>query len=341
MRIGTNPAKIEDNKVESLFFHQVVIPVYLPKLEGYYKEGLEILKICLESIIITIHDKTFVSVVNNGSCSEVKSYLNRMLDKGKIHEVIHTTSIGKINAISKAISGHNFDLVTITDADVLFVNEWQKAVYEVYEAYPKAGVVGTTPNSKMLKHLTENIHFDSFLNKNLKFRPVPQPEDMRKFANSIGHDKLFNKISLNNILSIKKNKVVATLGTGHFVATYKKDCLKKLRNFKMCNHKMGGKAMREFLDAPIFNDDYWRLSTYENYTFHLGNQVEEWALQSLKNIKYNSNRIKPEKPNFKPHKVYGLIIFKKFIVRKLFFSSYIWHVYLKFLGLNRGDSRHF
>ena len=48
MRKGTNPAKLKDNKVENHCFHQIIVPVYLPKLEGYYAEGLDILKLIYE-----------------------------------------------------------------------------------------------------------------------------------------------------------------------------------------------------------------------------------------------------------------------------------------------------
>lgn len=46
MRVGFNPNK--DKKVpESSYFHQVVIPVYIPNLDGYFKDSLSILKYCL------------------------------------------------------------------------------------------------------------------------------------------------------------------------------------------------------------------------------------------------------------------------------------------------------
>lgn len=342
MRKGTNPAKLEDSKVENPCFHQVIVPVYLPKLEGYYKDGLDILKMCLESIYLTVHDKTFISVVNNGSCDEVKSYLDGMLKAAKIHEVIHTSSIGKINAIAKALSGHNFDLVTITDADVLFINGWQKAVYGIYEAFPKAGMVGTTPNSKMLRYLTENIHFDNLFLKNLKFRPVAQPEKMRKFSISIDNEKMFNEVSLNKILSLKRNEVIATLGTGHFTATYKKELLHSIRK-SYDLFKISADSDRTYLDIPSIKKGHWRLCTYENYTFHLGNHVDDWAIELLKDLKSKSNQeiSTQTKPDFKPHQNYSFSPFKQFLIKKLFFNSYTWRHYLKYLGLSRDEAMKF
>ena len=342
MRKGTNPAKLEDNKVENDCFHQIIVPVYLPELTGYYEQGLDILKLCLDSIYLTVHDKTFISVVNNGSCEAVKTYLDDCLKAKKIQEVIHTSAIGKINAIAKGLSGHDFDLVTITDADVLFVNGWQRAVYDIYETFPRAGMVGTTPNSKMLKYLTENIHFDNFFNKQLKFRPVANPDDMLRFAESIGNKSLFKNVSLNKILSIEKDNVIAALGTGHFSATYKKECFEGLKIFIRTGKKMGGDVMKNILDMPILDIGLWRLATYNNYTFHLGNQLDDWALEKFKNLKSNSSSSlvldKPKIPQFnKPF----LSMLRVKIFRKLFFNKYIWKKVLRFRGLSKQEASNY
>ena len=69
MRIGDNPKK-EKAIEQSEYFHQVVIPVYIPHFEGYYKESFLVFKACLDSLFQTSHSKTFVTIVNNGSCKD-------------------------------------------------------------------------------------------------------------------------------------------------------------------------------------------------------------------------------------------------------------------------------
>mgnify|MGYP006210777449 CR=1 FL=1 len=125
--------------------------------EGYFKDGLQILKLCLDSLIITSHDKTFITVVCNDCSLQVMDYISLLYIQNKIHEVIFTNGIGKINAILKGLAGQNCPIVTISDADVLFLNGWQKATYEVFEAFPKAGVVCTTPSSKSFNNKTFNL----------------------------------------------------------------------------------------------------------------------------------------------------------------------------------------
>jgi len=339
MRSGTNPAKQEgNNKVKQSCFHQIIIPVHLPRLEGYYKDGLEILRICLESIYLTVHHKTFISVINNGSCQEVSTYLNECLNRKKVNEVIHTSTIGKINAIGKGLSGHNFDLVTITDADVLFTNDWQKAVYKIFRTFPKAGMVGTTPNSKMLKHFTENVHFDNLFNKNFKFRKVKNPEDMLSFGKSIDNLAIFKEVHLKNILSIKKDDTIAVVGSGHFTGTYRAELLKGA--FKeYTSDVISPESDRFFLDKPSVKNGHWRLCTYDNFTYHLGNIKEEWMITKLKNVqKAQINDLRNPISEHKSKNCFCCIL-AQFIVRKLFFNKYLRKYYYQYLGLKKHEAQ--
>ena len=147
MRVGYNPYK--DQILEGTYHHQVVIPVYIPNQEGYFKDSFAILKLCLESLFNTIHNKTFITIINNGSDQIVSHYLDSLLEEKKIHELIHTENIGKLNAVLKGLAGHNIELVTISDADVMFLPNWQMETVKVFKAIAKAGVVGIVPQFKM------------------------------------------------------------------------------------------------------------------------------------------------------------------------------------------------
>ena len=174
MRLGFNPHK-DKKQIKSDYFHQVVIPVYIPNEEGYFKDSFVILQYCLQSLFKTSHQKTYFTIVNNGSCDEVVDYLNSLYHKKKIQELIHSTNIGKLNAILKGLTGNQFTLITIADADVLFVNNWQEETYAVFEAFPKTGSVSPCPNSKLLKYCTTNIFFEKHLNdKSLQNDPPQQ-----------------------------------------------------------------------------------------------------------------------------------------------------------------------
>jgi hypothetical protein len=340
MRKGINPAKLNDIEVENYCFHQVVVPVYLPKLEGYYKEGLDILELCLESIYLTVHNKTFITVVNNGSCKEVRDYLDNLMHNGKIQEIIHTTAIGKINAIAKGLAGHHFDLVTITDADVLFTNGWQKAVYDIYETFPKAGMVGTTPQSKRLRYLTENIYFDNLFNSKLKFREVQNPEALKRFAGSIGEPEMFKDVHLQKNLSIEKNNIIAILGAGHFCASFKKELLKEFKKAHV-KDKLSSRSDNQFIDKPSIKKGHWRLSTYSNFTYHLGNNLEDWAVSEFKKLNKRNKFILKAIPEISHNQKSNFSIIKQKLISKLIFNSYVWRNYLTKLGLSKNEAKEY
>lgn len=336
MRIGFNPNKDKIQESND-FFHQVIVPVYIPNQEGYFKDSLKILEYCLNSLFKTIHDKTYITVVNNGSCEEVVNYLNHLYQENKIQEFIHTTNIGKLNAILKGITGQRFLLVTITDADVLFLNDWQKATYEIFEIFPKAGVVSTTPSSKMLCYFTSNILFENIFSKALRFTKVLNPEAMQAFANSIGNTKFYNGFHLDKYLTLSKGNMKAVIGAGHFVATYRGEIFDNLKQ-RNSIYSLGGNGEGEILDRPVFEQGYWRLSTEDNYSYHLGNVIEPWMNGALNSLKINNenNITVPvlstiSKSKFK--KGFQNFFFNKVLIRKP-----IWKRFLQYKGLTAEEA---
>jgi len=272
MRIGNNPHK--DQLLEKFeFTHQVVMPVYIPNQKDYFKDSLSILKLSLDSLFKTTHNKTFFSIVNNGSCQVVMDYLNHLKDEGKIHELIHTSNIGKFNAILKGLAGNNIELVTITDADVLFNNHWQLETAKVFKTFPKVGVVGIVPQFNMFKSHCGNVIYDNLFNSKLKFLPIKSPKALALFYKSIGWDETYNKDFLKYGLGIVNKEVNVLLGSGHFVATYKKQQFEKIKSY--LGYKLGGDSVSYF-DLAALDYDYWRVTTEQNYAFHMGNVLEDW-----------------------------------------------------------------
>jgi glycosyltransferase involved in cell wall biosynthesis len=242
-------------------------------------DGFTILKYCLDSLFRTVHPKTFITIANNGSADEVRSYLEKLYNNGQIHELISTSNCGKINAVLKGMSGHNFPLVTVSDADVLFLPGWQSATYEVFKHFPKAGAVCPTPSSRSYKTYTSNIWFDLFFSKSLQFTPVKDPESLLDFANSINYKTLYNQYHLSSYLTVSNQNVKAVVGAGHFVATYRSEVFKDIPKYS--NFKLGGDSEETVLDVPVFKNGYWRLSTHSNYAKHMGNVVEPWMQNEL------------------------------------------------------------
>ena len=284
MRIGFNPHK-DEILTQSKYNHQVIIPVYIPNFDGYFAQSFDILKWCLSSIFTTSHANTFITIVNNGSCQEVAVFLTDLFQKNQIHELIHTTNIGKINAISKAISGHNFDFVTVSDSDVLFLNDWQSQTYTVFSNFKKAGIVGLVPSIDLDFHFTSNLLFDYFFSSKITFSDIQNKKALQRFYTSIGRNATFldNKTLKN--LQIHDTNGSAGIGSAHFVATYRGFLFDKMANFSP--YKMG--ALSEtYLDEIAFGKGFWRLTTLDNFAYHLGNVAEDWMLSELDSLTLNN-----------------------------------------------------
>jgi hypothetical protein len=273
MRIGFNPQK-DKKQQPSDFFHQVVVPVYIPNQEGYFKDSFTILKLCLETLFNTIHNKTFVTIVNNGSEKLVSDYLDLLLKENKIQELIHTENIGKLNAVLKGLTGNNIKLVTISDADVMFLPNWQMETVKIFKEVPKAGVVGIVPQFKMYESNCGNVLFDTLFNSELRFVPVKNSAALIHFYDSIGWDRNYNQDYLAYNLALEINSELNVLiGSGHFVATYKKDIFETMITY--IGYKMGGNS-EGYLDSLPLEKDYWRVTTQDNYAYHMGNTLEDW-----------------------------------------------------------------
>ncbi|PKH67681.1 glycosyltransferase family 2 protein [Flavobacterium sp. ALD4] len=336
MRVGFNPNKDKIQEPNE-FFHQVIVPVYIPNQEEYFKDSFIILQYCLNSLFKTSHTKTYFTIVNNGSCDKVVGYLNQLYEENKIDELIHTTNIGKLNAILKGVTGQHFPLITISDADVLFLNDWQKATYEVFEAFPKTGVVSTTPSSRVLKQDTANVLVAQLFSSKLGFTNVLHPNAMALFAKSIGNIKFYNATHLKKYLTISNGTTKAVIGAGHFVATYRGTVFDLLEN-KYSSFALGGSSESLFLDQPVNDLGYWRLSTQGNYTCHMGNVLEPWMESMLKNNK--DSRIPFGEPTFLSNtkaSVY-FVDWKKNIFKLLTYKP-IWKLFLQYKGLTKEEAQ--
>ncbi len=339
MRAGKNPQK-EKQVSEDYYIHHIIMPVYIPHETEYYAHSFEILQKSLISLFRTIHKKTFITIVDNGSCDTVTHYLQDLFNQKKINELIVTTNIGKINAILKAIAGNDFRLTTITDADVLFLNGWQDATVGVYNSFPKAGVVGIVPQFKMFTTHCEHIIFSHWFSPRLRFTEVNDPEGMEKFYKSIGWNNDYNKEYLKKYLTIENLEgQKAVVGAGHFVATYTNKVINNIPMLKT-SYALGGDSEKKYLDDPGSKVGLWRLTTLQNFAYHMGNTPEPWMDETLEKLKDESERgIIFMNTNSAATKRSTKLVYK--FKRRLFKFKNIYKTFLRLKGLGKKQSLHY
>lgn len=325
MRKNYNPNK-DQFHFQNSFLHQVIIPIYVSENDEFHKDSFSILKICLESLFKTTHKRTFFTCVNNGSKPEVREYLKTLFDLGKIHEVIHTDNIGKVNSIIKGIKGHNFEIVTISDSDVLFLEGWQEECYSMFKNFKKLAALSTSPNPKLLKFHTWNLIQEFLFSKRLRFTCVEDPDGLKQFADSISNFNLFKPCHYQKNLSLSINDKVGVLGAGHFVVTYRGELFEDLA-LKYVNFKLGGDSEGK-LDELVSKKGCWRLSTSKSYSLHMGNIEEPWMRSTLKNIV--GTTLDPDDLGLSPLERNNIVsvffanrILSKILSRKIFFKKFL------------------
>lgn len=339
MRIGTNTSK-EQKIPKKENNHRVIIPLYIPNNEAYYSEAFEIFEMTLLSLHKTSSYPNLISVVSDSCSKEVNLKLLALKEKELIDElIIQTQNIGKLNAILKVLRTVEEEFITITDADVLFVNNWDKEVFNVFSSFPKAAVVSPVPVFRNQLSYTANIWVDYFFSKKLAFKPVKNPDALEKFAKSIGWDSLEPRFKDVIVTLEGKNNTVAVVSATHFVATYKKEYLKNIPKENSV-FKLGGNSEGKYLDKPPFDLDGYRLATYDNFAYHLGNKTELWQKEYYKALSETEKIPFPEISIQKTGKSVVKKIIEKLLIKALS-NTKIYNILLLRKGLTKEQLKTF
>jgi hypothetical protein len=327
MRKGTNPSKA-DHKIEISSKHRVILSVYIPDLTtDYFKDAKRIFKYCIESLLKTVHSDTRISIIINGCCEDVTQLIydyqksNQLID-----QVFYTRgNLGKINAIYSIVKSNLEPLITISDADVMFLPDWQNQVEQVFVDFPEAGMVSPVPSSKGFLYSTACTLFYGLFKGKIKFRNVQDPEGLINFQKSVGSN-MYQKIHLEKYLVVSNGEDEAVVGCGHFVATFRKQVFESAPT-KVCEFRVQGNSEVDYLDDPNDISGFLRLATIGNFAYHLGNSPQPWMEEKLIEIMNSSpsdasleipTPISFSRTQYKIGKFLSRLLFHKF--RRQFFS---------------------
>jgi hypothetical protein len=321
-------------------FHRVIIPLYIPHENDYYKDAFDIFDMSLRSLHKTSVNALVVSVICNACASNVTTKVFALHKEGKIDElIIVNEAIGKVNAILKALRTARERLITVTDADVLFLNGWELAVLDVFKAFPKAGVVSPVPLFGNQKRLTFNIWFDYFFSKKIRFKKVKEPEGMTRFVNSIGWPWLAEKYKDVILTIMSKNGITAVVGCGHMAATYKSEVFNSMPKANT-QYQLGGNSEQLYLDFPVVKHDGYRLATYGNYAYHMGNTLEDWMKEAYAGLHEETKSNDSPQLTHLPRKNLNYLIKQK-LFAKLFKVKVSQKLFYRFKGLKKDKLTYF
>lgn len=280
MRIGINPAK-ESGRLEEYGAHRIVIPVYIPNSEGYFKHSIEILKLCLESLYLTTSGKAEITIISNGCSLQVVEELKKMFHLGWFDQLLlNEKNRGKVDAVVSVARGSFEELITIADADVFFKSGWLEGVENIFGHFPECGYASPffSPNGSW--NNTSATLLGGLLRRELSFAKVVNEEDLERFAHSIGRPDMYTAEDRREQLVVKRDGVVAGVGSGHFCFTIRRELLSAMPE----NPSLGaiaGTSERDWFDIPPDKHGFWRLSTPQGYVYHMGNNPDAWMYEKL------------------------------------------------------------
>lgn len=145
MRKGQNPAKSAKTVARPERI-TVALLNYIPFLSGFYAETLDVLKVSLESMHRDAGLPFDLMVFDNGSCAEVREFLVKEKEEGRIqYLILSEKNMGKGGAWNVMLAGAPGEIIAYTDADVLFSPNWLSRSLEILETFPNVGMVTARP----------------------------------------------------------------------------------------------------------------------------------------------------------------------------------------------------
>ena len=261
MRKGQNPAKFVKDvaKPERI---TVALLNYIPFLSGFYAETLDVLKVCLESMRKDAGLPFDLMVFDNGSCAEVRDFLVKEKEEGRIqYLILSEKNMGKGGAWNVMLAGAPGEIIAYTDSDVLFSPKWLSRSVEILETFPNVGMVTARPfrtppefYDSTLKWARENakleegqfIPWETFLEFNLSLgqteeenkKVYAETRDWKITMSLRGAERRRNLLAneetaSQSALAATSKEIVAYAGASHWQFTAYKSTLQGFLPFDM------------------------------------------------------------------------------------------------------------
>jgi glycosyltransferase involved in cell wall biosynthesis len=280
-RVGINPARRKVSNYRPAKVTAAVL-VYIPYLEGYFEQRLQVLQLVLGSLQRNTPLPHDLVVFDNGSCQAVKEYLAKLQLAGKIDYLISSKqNIGKIGAFRIIFNAALGDIVAFCDDDILFYPGWLEAHLEILEQFPNVGMVSGVPVRNASGHARKSLDKlvqDGAPGLSTSYeRRIPDQweEDWaistgRNYKDHLqatkGHQDLV--LRMGNTAGDGLIEAIGSANHFQFVA-YKQVLLQALP------HKWSGRLMGSMVefDEAVDSLGYLRLSTTDRFTRHIGNTI--------------------------------------------------------------------
>jgi glycosyltransferase involved in cell wall biosynthesis len=284
MRSGQNPAK---NIKEVAKPQRITVAVlnYIPFLSGYYADMLNVLQTNLRSIWENTDLPYDLLVFDNGSCSEVKEYLQEQVDAGRIqYLILSEKNLGKGGAWNIIFDACPGEILAYTDNDCYFYPGWLSKSVQLLETFPNVGMVTSRPFWGRAEHNTATFEWArSTSEARLYSGKFLDWETYSSFVMSLGVEEATVRgwFENNEDHRIDYKGLTAQIGASHYQFLGYKKVLQTFLPFEM--EKPMGQVRQ--LDIRMNEAGYLRLMTAEPLMQNMSNRVSpEFQKKPVKQI---------------------------------------------------------
>ena len=301
----------------------VAVLTYVPHQAGYFKDRFDVLRACLESILLHTSEPYDLMVFDNGSSKQVVNYLTLLYEQKKIDFLtLSSQNIGKIGAlqfISRCAPG---EVIAYSDDDVFFLPGWLERHLEVLDTYPKVGLVtGFYIKSHMDESISATMKFAQQDEVKAEKGDLIDEAITLHYLEQMGRTMEQYQKELEGLedvrLTYKGIKTYVSAGHHQFVCF--RDTLRSALPQEWTPNLMG--LMRQ-LDATIDGMGLLRLSTIEPATRLLGNLVDPKSAEIIRGYGVEMDGVDtPKEPAGWRKKFYKIPLVQKaayFLYERLF-----------------------
>jgi glycosyltransferase involved in cell wall biosynthesis len=287
MRVGKNPYKHKSGKFTPATVG-IVSLVYIPFLNGYFEHSLEVLRVHLESLLLTKTGKSNLLVFDNGSCEEVTDYLQGEHKRGLIDWlVLSNHNMSKVGAINWTFSVLENQYLAFTDSDVLFRPGWLEKCLELFKQFDKAGIVGAQPPFYDL--LKEDFLSPELIRQDENYQVdemIPDQRWVMEYCSGLGlPEEECNYYKTKPLLRVmpQSGEGEAWVGASHVLFLIPRELGKAILPLPVSGRLMPADE-REINRRPE-DLGYWQLSTMDAYYYHMGNTLNDLVMQEMANLR--------------------------------------------------------